>query len=165
MPIHVAADPDALANHAADLIADLVDTAGDDRTSLGLTGGSTPQATYRQLRWTPIDWSTVDLWLSDERWVPHDPPDSNGRAALESIGPDPAIRLLRPRWSTYMTADDSAAFYEATLRHIIPTGEPDVVLLGMGEIKVGLTVQVHRASASALKKVEKAGGKVELIEW
>lgn len=42
----------------------------------------------------------------------------------------------------------------------IPYG---VKLLGNGEITQSLTVRVHKASASAVQKIEAAGGKVELI--
>jgi large subunit ribosomal protein L15 len=38
-----------------------------------------------------------------------------------------------------------------------------VVLLGRGELKSALKVRVHRATAGAKAKVEKAGGSVELI--
>lgn len=39
-----------------------------------------------------------------------------------------------------------------------------VVLLGRGEVKSALKVRVHRVSAGAKVKVEKAGGSVEIIE-
>jgi large subunit ribosomal protein L15 len=38
-----------------------------------------------------------------------------------------------------------------------------VVVLGRGELKVALKVRVHRVSAGAKAKIEKAGGTVELI--
>jgi large subunit ribosomal protein L15 len=38
-----------------------------------------------------------------------------------------------------------------------------VKLLANGEITQSITVHVHKASASAIQKVEAAGGKVELI--
>ena len=38
-----------------------------------------------------------------------------------------------------------------------------VKLLARGEIARPITVHVHKASASAIKKIEAAGGKVELI--
>ncbi len=38
-----------------------------------------------------------------------------------------------------------------------------VKLLGDGEAPKGVTVKVHRASASAVSKIEAAGGKVEII--
>ena len=42
--------------------------------------------------------------------------------------------------------------------------ERPVVLLGRGKIKQPLTIKVHRASKSAVAKVEAAGGKVEILE-
>ncbi len=42
-------------------------------------------------------------------------------------------------------------------------GRP-VALLGRGDIKQALTIKVHRASKSAVAKVEAAGGKVEILE-
>lgn len=41
-------------------------------------------------------------------------------------------------------------------------GRP-VVLLGRGEVKAALTVRVHRASQTARKKIEAAGGTVEIL--
>jgi large subunit ribosomal protein L15 len=38
-----------------------------------------------------------------------------------------------------------------------------VVLLGRGEVKAALKVSVHRATASAKSKIEKAGGSVTLL--
>lgn len=38
-----------------------------------------------------------------------------------------------------------------------------VKLLGDGELTVALTVQVHAASATARRKIEQAGGRVELL--
>jgi large subunit ribosomal protein L15 len=46
---------------------------------------------------------------------------------------------------------------------LVRKGSPLVALLGRGEIGHALNVQVHRASKSAVAKVEAAGGKVEII--
>ena len=46
---------------------------------------------------------------------------------------------------------------------LITKADQPVKLLGNGEIKGAVTVQVQKASASAIAKVEKAGGKVELL--
>lgn len=46
---------------------------------------------------------------------------------------------------------------------IIRKSHGAVKLLGDGEIAIGLTVQVHKASGSAVQKIEAAGGRVELI--
>ena len=40
-----------------------------------------------------------------------------------------------------------------------------VKVLGNGEIQVPLTVRVHKISSSAVQKIEKAAGTVEVISW
>lgn len=55
-----------------------------------------------------------------------------------------------------------------TPEHLFAAGlisnlEQPIVLLGYGDISAPVTVQVHRASKSAIEKVAKAGGKVEII--
>jgi 6-phosphogluconolactonase len=132
MRLVVHSDAESLARDAAIFVTGLLEQATGPRASLGLAGGSTPKATYEQLRWQPVDWEAVDLWLSDERWVPPDDPESNGRMAASALTDHVDARMVRPRWSEYLTARDSAAFYEAELRRIIPGGRSDVILLGMG---------------------------------
>jgi large subunit ribosomal protein L15 len=50
-----------------------------------------------------------------------------------------------------------------TAAHLLRDPRNPVVVLGRGEVKVALKVKVHRVSASAKSKIEKAGGSVELI--
>lgn len=131
MDVEIFAGPDALAIGAADLIeATIADS--DGRCDIGLAGGSTPQATYARLAEREIDWGGVDVWLSDERWVPHDSEDSNGLQAERSLlgGIEPAS-FLRPRYSEHLEPMDSAVYYEARLRSVIGA-RPKLVLLGMG---------------------------------
>ena len=47
--------------------------------------------------------------------------------------------------------------------HLLRDSRNPVVILGRGEMKVALKVHVHRVSAGAKEKIEKAGGSVELI--
>ena len=47
--------------------------------------------------------------------------------------------------------------------HLLRDPRNPVVLLGRGEMKVALKINVHRVSAGAKAKIEKAGGSVELI--
>jgi len=131
MDIAVVDDTHELSASAADRIERAA--AAADRFTLGLSGGSTPAGTYAMLGARTIDWSGVTMWLSDERWVPHDHPDSNGRMALEHLPAESHASLLRPRWSPTLEPDDSAAFYEAELRSIHEDAAPDMVLLGMGD--------------------------------
>ncbi len=132
MRVIVFPSPDALAAGATAAIATAIKGSDRPRVTMGLAGGSTPRSTYEQLRWAAVPWETVDLWLSDERWVPHDHEDSNGRMVSEALVDHIDARFFRPRWSEYLTAADSAAYYEADLRRIVPDGAADVVLLGLG---------------------------------
>ena len=47
--------------------------------------------------------------------------------------------------------------------HLLRDDRNPVVVLGRGEMTVALKVRVHRVSAGAKAKIEKAGGSVELI--
>ncbi|MGF1665591.1 MAG: 6-phosphogluconolactonase [Acidimicrobiia bacterium] len=125
-------DPQTLAEAAAAAITATIAKTEGARVSVGLAGGSTPKDTYGRLVNHPVPWERVDLWLSDERWVAHDDTDSNGLMAHEALVSRVPAAFHRPRWSSYLTAADSAAFYEAELRRIMPDGVADLVLLGMG---------------------------------
>ena len=50
-----------------------------------------------------------------------------------------------------------------TEAHLLRDPRNPVVILGRGEMTVGLKVRAHRVSAGAKAKIEKAGGSVELI--
>lgn len=47
--------------------------------------------------------------------------------------------------------------------HLLRDSRNPIVVLGRGEMTVALKVRVHRVSAGAKAKIEKAGGSVELI--
>ena len=99
--------------------------------NLGLAGGSTPAATYAAMLELGRDWSQVEFWLSDERWVPPDHDRSNGRGAVEQLTGHFAGKLHRPVWGE--DAEISARDYEMTLGEVWGDERPDVVLLGMGD--------------------------------
>ena len=100
---------------------------------MGLAGGSTPAATYQALRGRVTGWEKVTAWLSDERWVPHDHPRSNGRMAAENLMDHVPAQFLRPIWSEFLEARDAAVRYEATIRAHHKDNRPDLILLGLGE--------------------------------
>ncbi|HKZ20727.1 MAG TPA: 6-phosphogluconolactonase [Acidimicrobiia bacterium] len=126
-------DARELVHGAAAHLAALIDAAPGPRVSVGLAGGSTPAAIYLELRRCDVDWSRVDFWLSDERWVPWHDDDSNGKMAEENLVGHVSGRHLRPRWAPWLEPDESAAQYEEELR-ALHGGEhpPDLILLGMG---------------------------------
>jgi len=47
---------------------------------------------------------------------------------------------------------------------LLSSAKRPIVLLGRGEVRVPLKVQVHRISRSARAKIEAAGGTVEIVE-
>jgi 6-phosphogluconolactonase len=101
--------------------------------TLGLAGGSTPAATYERLAAGDHEWDKVTLWLSDERWVPGDHPDANARMVRRTLGAG-ARRLVAPRYGLG-DPDRAAVAYATELEKAFAgnAGDPDLVLLGMGD--------------------------------
>ena len=129
MKLEIHDGPGELANRTADRIADLMKAGCAD---IGLAGGSTPTATYEALARRDVDWSTVDAWLSDERWTDHDSDESNGAMAASSlVDRVTGLTLHRPHFDANITPAASAEDYEARLREFTD-GPPGLVLLGMG---------------------------------
>ena len=132
MELIVQETPDEVAEVASRRVAELIASATGS-FSLGLAGGSTPEATYKELRGRATRWDEVQAWLSDERWVPPDHERSNGGMAAMTLLNHVDAVFHRPRWSELMSPEDSAVYYEATLRSIHDGAPPDVVLLGVGD--------------------------------
>ncbi len=128
--VHETAQATAVA--AAQRVASEIQDAKEGFT-LGLAGGSTPGTTYAALRDQNIDWSRVDAWLSDERWVPHDHERCNGRMAAETLMDHVEARFHRPVWSELIEPNDSATLYESTIKALLHNGRPDLILLGLGD--------------------------------
>lgn len=108
-------------------------SGGEATFSLGLAGGSTPEATYEELAATHTEWRNVTAWLADERWVPHDSPRSNGRMAAQSLFDQVPANLIRPEFAEEISPEESAAGYGRFLRDLHLEGPPDLVLLGLGD--------------------------------
>jgi large subunit ribosomal protein L15 len=65
--------------------------------------------------------------------------------------------------STSFKADAEVTPETLEQAHLLRDPRNPVVILGRGEMGVGLKVRAHRVSAGAKAKIEKAGGSVELI--
>lgn len=130
MRLLVLDDADTLAARSAAIITEHLASGGD----IGLAGGSTPEAAYRTLVSAAIDWSRVDAWLTDERHVPVDHPDSNAGMAHRALFGEVAARLHPVPW--HEDALTAAHFYESQLTSFLPAGEsgpePSLVVLGLG---------------------------------
>lgn len=117
-----------IVEHVPAAFAELV--GGAAPRSLALSGGDTARDCYQLLATAAaVDWSTVDVWFGDERWVPvHDPDSNEGMARLaflDEVGPA-AVHSLHGAGATPRAAAEA---YDAALR---AAGPLDLVHLGLG---------------------------------
>jgi 6-phosphogluconolactonase len=143
-------DADVLASAvAARLVVALIDAqAARGEADLVLTGGRVAAAVYRAVAQLPardaVDWSRVDVWWGDERFLPSGHPDRNETQAREALlaalplTPD-RVHPMPP--SDGPDGDDpeaAAARYARALAEAARPGHAalphfDVLLLGIGE--------------------------------
>jgi 6-phosphogluconolactonase len=146
----VHADPDVLANAAAARLAiRLLDAqAARGSASVVLTGGGIAARMYEALRESPIrdavDWSRVDFWWGDERFLPSGDPDRNETqvwaALLDALLVDP-VRVHPMPASDGPDGPDPEAAAARHAEELAAAARPgtarlphfDVVLLGVGE--------------------------------
>jgi 6-phosphogluconolactonase len=97
--------------------------------SIALSGGTTARQCYELLATADVDWSEVEIFFGDERWVPIDHPDSNeGMARLafiDQVGPRAVYSMRRAG----ETIEDAADAYDRLLRR---HGLVSFVHLGLG---------------------------------
>lgn len=134
---------------AARLVSTLVDAqSAKGSASLVLTGGSTGTAVLEQLRSSPacyaVDWSRVDFYWGDERFLPAGDPERNETQArtalLDHVGVDPArVFAMAPSDGLGGADPDAAATAYASVlaaqskpedHGVVPRF--DVLLLGVG---------------------------------
>ncbi|WP_030491577.1 6-phosphogluconolactonase [Micromonospora chokoriensis] len=148
--VAVHADADLLAQAvAARLLVKLLDAQADrGEASVVLTGGRVAAAVYRAVATLPardaVDWSRVDVWWGDERFLPAGDPDRNetqARAALLDVVPlDPARVHAMPA-SDGPAGNDPEAAAAAYAQELARAARPghatlphfDVLMLGVGE--------------------------------
>lgn len=132
MRIRVFPDADALAEAAAVDIARWL-TIDESRT-IGLAGGSTPRPTYELLRDETVPWDRVTAWMTDERHVPLDHPESNAGMARRALFDHVPATLHTVPFRE--NPNDAALEYEDTLRGFMGGRygplEPGLVILGIG---------------------------------
>lgn len=131
---------DDLARVAAESVVACLGQPRPGPRSICLSGGSTPERLYRMLAGPDfvnrLPWDTLHLFWGDERLVPADHPDSNGRMALAALSdaPIPPGNVHRiPTEGLGVAA--SAEAYERELKAFAGETRPlfDVMLLGLGE--------------------------------
>ena len=133
-----------MAKASAEKFAETVEAAVAKRgvARLAISGGSTPQATFKLLAAEPfvsrIPWDKLQLFWVDERCVGPYSPESNygvARDLLLSKVPIPAENVFRMEGE--LDPEVAASRYESTLRNVMKlegaeTPAFDMVTLGMG---------------------------------
>ena len=143
MTIVVHDDAEALSRVAAGWLTKQA-RAAKGQLAISLVGGSTPRRMYELLASTErasFPWDRVHWFIGDERFVPHDHPDSNIRMireALFSKAPVPAENIHPIAFGE--SPEAAAHDYERTLQawyggEKLDAQRPlfDVVLLGLGD--------------------------------
>jgi 6-phosphogluconolactonase len=146
-PGHVVrlADPDEVAASVADRVHELLARAQESRgtASVVLTGGSISRKVHRGLpaQAADLDWSNVDVWWGDERFVPTDDPERNAGQAREDLVERVALDASRvhqmPSSDDLSDVAAAAASYAQELRDAVVGLGPDepwfdVLMLGIG---------------------------------
>jgi 6-phosphogluconolactonase len=128
---------DALARDAAALLENAATT--QSVVTLALSGGETPRGLYELLARDyrqQVPWQRLQLFWSDERYVPHGDPQSNVRMVRENLlrGARLPAANAHPMPTELADPEDAARAYERALHRFFTGPFPrfDLVLLGMG---------------------------------
>lgn len=139
-------DQRALASAAArDLLARLAEAQGHGEVpQVGLTGGSVADVLHREVARLSlgdapdvprVDWSRVDVFWGDERFVAPDDPERNERQArealLDHVGVDPLRVFPAPSTADAPTVERAAQMYADVVREN-GRGAFEVLMLGLG---------------------------------
>lgn len=140
--VEVHTDADALTTAAARRFTEVLAAAQAERgsASVVVTGGGTGITLLEKVRADSggLDWSKLDVFWGDERFVPAGDPERNElqahRALLDHVPVDPArIHTVATSDGEYPDPVEAAAEYATAVRaHLTAHGAFDLHLLGMG---------------------------------
>ena len=125
-------DAELMMMRLADVLASQIKQAllTQDRASLAVPGGTTPGPIFDTLCAVDLDWSRVDVLLTDERWVPETSDRSNTALLRRRLLVNRAAAAqLIPLYADAPAPEDRLADLTAGLAAALPLS---VVLLGMG---------------------------------
>jgi 6-phosphogluconolactonase len=147
--VHVSADADRLAEIAAAKLLVRLNEAQSERgsASIVLTGGRVASRVYSVVATSPardsVDWSRVDMWWGDERFLPAGDPERNETQArvalLDQLALDHArVHPMPSAGPAFADPEAAAAAYAEELAAAARPGTArlprfDLLLLGVGE--------------------------------
>lgn len=123
-------------------VVDLIDEF--DEASVVLTGGTMGSAVLEAVNTSPardsIDWSRVNVWWGDERWLPAGDAERNETQArtalLDHVALDPSRVHPMPASDAGLELDAAAAAYATEIASHTPANASmphfDITFLGMG---------------------------------
>ena len=142
--LDIVADAEALARHVANWLVTAAAQSGK-RFAIALSGGSTPRRLYELLASQPyreaFPWERVHWFWGDERFVPHDSPQSNYRMVQQAMLARVSVPAanVHPVPTEGLTPDEAAHSYEQELKNfygastLLPDRPLfDVTFLGLG---------------------------------
>jgi 6-phosphogluconolactonase len=137
--VHDSSDDLATSVAGAFLRLVTVRQAGGEVPQVALTGGTIADKIHREIaRLAPsseVDWSRIDFFWGDERFVAADSDDRNARLAraafLDAVGVDPARVHEVPATGEADTVEAAATAYADTVR-AVGRGDFHLVMLGVG---------------------------------
>jgi 6-phosphogluconolactonase len=140
--LNILPDPHSVADAAAELFLAVAreSVADHGHFTVAFSGGSTAALLFSLLACPPynesVPWEKTHVFWSDERWVPHEHPESNGGLAQRLLLNHVPVPPDQIHYVTTagMTPDDSTAEYGRLLRDVYDGGEPrlDLTFLDLG---------------------------------
>jgi len=116
-------DPEAMARHAAEIFREI------SPKKVVLTGGETPKRSYELISQLDMPWHEIDLFLSDERFVPLHDDRSNEKMVREALGGRVHEARLHG-FSREAGPEESAEMYGKEVTGHLPF---DLTFMGLGE--------------------------------
>lgn len=120
----------------ASVLAEAFAIRNGERFTLVLSGGPTARACYERVAELPadtVDWSLVDVYVGDERFVPADDADANQRlireTLLDQVG---GVGSFTPMPTEPGGPDDCAAAYQEVIADLLAGPGIDLIHLGLG---------------------------------
>lgn len=140
--VEVLPDKGALITRALSLVKEKIETAiaSQGYFTIALAGGSTPEPIYEALSQENLPWDKIQVFWSDERYVPSDHPDSNEKMARQAwlnqvpIPPE----NIHPMPTQGQNPQQDAQTYDNELQKFFGCSSEDfpafdLILLGMGD--------------------------------